>query len=92
MSTGLLAFFAILPILVALILMVPLRWPSTRAMPLAFLTGAVLAMSVWHLSGLRIGALFIPDPQKPVNGLRLNACNLRYALGGSPGRSAQCYF
>ena len=59
MSTGLLAFFAILPILVALILMVPLRWPSTRAMPLAFLTGAVLAMSVWHLSGLRIGALFI---------------------------------
>ncbi len=59
MSTGLLAFFAIMPILVALILMVPLRWPSTRAMPLAFLTGAVLAMSVWHLSGLRIGALFI---------------------------------
>ncbi|MBO4295612.1 MAG: L-lactate permease, partial [Desulfovibrio sp.] len=59
MSTGLLAFFAIMPILVALILMVPLRWPSTRAMPLAFLTGAALAMGVWGLSGMRIGALFI---------------------------------
>ncbi len=59
MSTGLLAFFAIMPILVALILMVPLRWPSTRAMPLAFLTGAALAMAVWHLSAVRIGALFI---------------------------------
>jgi lactate permease len=51
--------FAILPIVVALILMVPLRWPSTRAMPLAFLTGAALAMGVWGLSGMRIGALFI---------------------------------
>ena len=59
MSTGLLALFAILPIVVALILMVPLRWPSTRAMPLAFLTGAALAMGVWGLSGVRIGALFI---------------------------------
>ncbi len=59
MSTGLLALFAILPIVVALILMVPLRWPSTRAMPLAFLTGAALAMGVWGLSGMRIGALFI---------------------------------
>ncbi|MBO4684882.1 MAG: L-lactate permease, partial [Desulfovibrio sp.] len=59
MSTGLLALFAIMPIVVALILMVPLRWPSTRAMPLAFLTGAALAMGVWGLSGMRIGALFI---------------------------------
>ncbi len=41
MSTGMLALLAICPILVALVLMVGLRWPSTRAMPLAFLTGAV---------------------------------------------------
>ncbi len=39
--------------------MVVLRWPSTRAMPLAFLTGAALAMGVWKLSALQISALFI---------------------------------
>ena len=59
MSIGLLAFFAIVPILIALILMVPLRWPSTRAMPIAFLSSAVLAFIVWELSAARIGALFI---------------------------------
>lgn len=59
MSIGLLAFFAIVPILIALILMVPLRWPSTRAMPLAFLSSVILAYLVWELSGSRIGALFI---------------------------------
>jgi lactate permease len=59
MSVELLALFAICPILVALVLMVGLRWPSTRAMPLAFLTGAALAMGVWKLSTLQISALFV---------------------------------
>ena len=59
MSTGLLALLAILPILVALILMVGLRWPSTRAMPLAFITGAALALGVWHLPPLQVAALFL---------------------------------
>ncbi|MDD6181873.1 MAG: L-lactate permease [Desulfovibrionaceae bacterium] len=59
MSVELLALFAICPILVALVLMVGLRWPSTRAMPLAFLTGAALAMGVWKMPALQISALFI---------------------------------
>ena len=59
MSVGLLALFAVCPILVALILMVGFRWPSTRAMPLAFLTGAALAYFVWKLTPIQIGALFI---------------------------------
>lgn len=59
MSTGMLALLAIVPILVALILMVGLRWPSTRAMPLAFLTGAALAMGVWSLPPLHVVALFL---------------------------------
>lgn len=59
MSTSFLALMAILPILVALVLMVGLRWPSTRAMPLAFLTGAGLAYFIWKLTPLHIAALFI---------------------------------
>ncbi len=53
------AILAFLPILVALILMAGMRWPSTRAMPLAWLVGAVLAFSVWKLSVLQISALTI---------------------------------
>ncbi|MBO5490435.1 MAG: L-lactate permease [Desulfovibrio sp.] len=59
MSTGVLALLAIVPILVALVLMVGLRWPSTRAMPLAFLTGAALAMAVWGLPFKHVAALFL---------------------------------
>ena len=51
------AILAFLPILVALILMAGMRWPSTRAMPLAWLVGAVLAFSVWKLNVLQISAL-----------------------------------
>jgi len=53
------AILAFLPILVALVLMVGMRWPSTRAMPLAWLTAAVLAFFVWKLSVLQISALTI---------------------------------
>lgn len=59
MSTGVLALLAVLPILVALILMVGFRWPSTRAMPLAFLTGAALAYFVWKMPLPHIGGLFV---------------------------------
>ena len=59
MSVPILAAIAVCPILVALILMVGFRQPSTRAMPLAYLTGAVLAFLVWKLSGLQIAALTI---------------------------------
>ena len=40
MSVELLAMVAVLPILVALILMVGMRWPATKAMPLAWLVCA----------------------------------------------------
>ena len=41
MSIGLLAFLAFIPILIALILMAGMRWPSPRAMPIAWLAGVV---------------------------------------------------
>ncbi len=49
MSLGLLAAIAFLPILLALILMVGLRWPATRAMPLAWLVTALAGVFVWKM-------------------------------------------
>lgn len=59
MSFGLYALLAFIPILVALVLMVGLRWSSTRAMPIAWITAAVLAFAVWKLDVLRICALSV---------------------------------
>ncbi len=59
MSFGFYAVLAFIPILIALILMVGLRWPSTRAMPLAWLSAAVLAFAVWDLDVIRIAALSV---------------------------------
>lgn len=47
MSVGLLALMAALPIIVIFVTMVGFRWPSTRAMPLAFLLTLVLALVIW---------------------------------------------
>ena len=49
MSIYFLALLALLPILVALVLMVGFRWAATRAMPLAWLIAAVSAVVVWQL-------------------------------------------
>ncbi|WP_027371518.1 L-lactate permease [Desulfovermiculus halophilus] len=49
MSVGFLGILAFVPILVALVLMVGFRWPATRAMPLAWLTAAILAAAVWQM-------------------------------------------
>lgn len=59
MSFGFYAVLAFIPILIALILMVGLRWSSTRAMPLAWLSAAVLAFAVWDLDVIRIAALSV---------------------------------
>jgi lactate permease len=47
MSVGLLALMAALPIIVIFVTMVGFRWPSTRAMPLAFVLTLVLALVIW---------------------------------------------
>lgn len=57
MSIALAALFAFLPILLALILMAGLRWPSTKAMPLSFLLAAAEACFIWQLPALRVVAL-----------------------------------
>ncbi|MDR1366630.1 MAG: L-lactate permease [Puniceicoccales bacterium] len=57
MSTNLLAIVALLPILVALVLMVGLRWGAAKAMIIAWLTCALAALFVWHLPLLYVTAL-----------------------------------
>ena len=52
-----LALLALLPILVALVLMVGFRWPATRAMPLAWLAAVAGAMIGWELEPLYVAAL-----------------------------------
>ncbi len=49
MSVSILAVTAAIPIVVALILMVGLNWPATRAMPLAWLAGALNAVLIWKM-------------------------------------------
>lgn len=47
MSAGTIALLAFIPIAMIFILMAGLRWPATRAMPLAFLSALLLALLVW---------------------------------------------
>ncbi|HEV8078093.1 MAG TPA: L-lactate permease [Marinobacter sp.] len=54
MSTGLLAFFAFVPILLAGILLIGLRWPARRAMPLVYLASAGIALFAWDMSFNRV--------------------------------------
>ncbi len=54
MSTGLLALFAFTPILLAAVLLIGLRWPASRAMPVVFLFTAALGLFIWDMSFTRI--------------------------------------
>jgi len=54
MSTGLLAFFAFVPILLAGILLIGLRWPARRAMPLVYLASVGIALFAWDMSFNRV--------------------------------------
>ncbi len=49
MTVGVLALVALSPIALALVLMIWLRWPATRAMPLAWLVTAVAGLLVWGM-------------------------------------------
>ncbi len=54
MSNGLLALCAFSPILLAAILLIGLRWPARRAMPVVFLLTAGIALFVWDMSFNRV--------------------------------------
>lgn len=54
MSPNLLALLAFSPILLAAILLVGLRWPAKRAMPLVFVVTAAIALYCWEMSFNRV--------------------------------------
>lgn len=55
MSLSLQAFLAFFPILLAGILLVGLRWPAKRAMPIVFVASFIIALFVW---GMPINRIF----------------------------------
>ncbi|WP_027722322.1 L-lactate permease [Maridesulfovibrio zosterae] len=59
MSVGILAIVALIPILLALVLMVGMRWPATKAMPVAWLSAVAGAIAVWNLPAAYVAALTI---------------------------------
>ena len=59
MSLGLLALLALSPILLVFFLLVLLRWPATKAMPVAFLVTCILAFSIWKVPPVQIAAASI---------------------------------
>lgn len=54
MSSGILALLALLPIVLAGILLVGLRWPARQAMPLVYLVTAAIGLLAWDMSFNRI--------------------------------------
>jgi lactate permease len=56
MGLGSQALLAFSPILVAGILLVGLRWPAKRAMPIVFLQTAVIAIAAWDMTFQRVAA------------------------------------
>ncbi|MEW6663110.1 MAG: L-lactate permease [Bacillota bacterium] len=59
MNLGLAALLATAPIAVVFIFLVIMRWPAKKAMPVAYVVTAVLAVSVWKVSGTVIAAATI---------------------------------
>ncbi|MCJ7581103.1 MAG: L-lactate permease [Candidatus Aminicenantes bacterium] len=75
MSIGLMAFLALFPILVVFLLIVLLRKPATKAMPLAYLVTCILAFSVWKVPLAQISAA-------SVDGL-ITAASIMYIIIGA---------
>ncbi len=63
------------PIIAVAIFLVALRWPASRAMPLAYLTAVVVALFFWKLSALQVFAASL-------NGLVIT-CTLLYIIFGA---------
>ncbi len=75
MSTGLLALISLLPIISVAVFLVLLRWPASRAMPIAYVVAVVLAYFIWQIPTTKIMAA-------SVNGLII-ALTLIYIIFGA---------
>jgi lactate permease len=59
MSNGMLALLSLVPIIAVGIFLVGLRWPASKAMPIAYLVTVVLALFVWKIPGAKVAAASI---------------------------------
>ena len=75
MELGTLALLSLLPIAVVAVLLVGLRWPASKAMPLSYVVALVLALAVWRVPGAQAAAA-------TVNGL-ITAATLVYIIFGA---------
>ena len=56
MTIGILALLSLLAIVAVALFLAILRWPTSKAMPISYLTAAVLALGVWPVSFPQVGA------------------------------------
>lgn len=75
MSTGMLAFLSLLPIIAVGVFLVGLKMPASKAMPISYLVAVGLALFVWKVPGATVGAASI-------NGL-ITAGTLLYIIFGA---------
>ncbi|MEN2980796.1 L-lactate permease [Tistrella bauzanensis] len=54
MTTGIQALLAFLPILVAGVMLIGLRWPARRAMPIVYILTIAIALGLWGVSVNRV--------------------------------------
>lgn len=56
MNLGIQAFLAVMPIVVAAVLLVGMRWPAKRAMPIVYIVAAAIGLFFWGVPFSRIAA------------------------------------
>jgi lactate permease len=56
MDLGLQSLLAVMPILVAAVLLVGFRWPAKRAMPICYVVAVVIALWFWEVDFSRVAA------------------------------------
>ncbi|BAB05851.1 L-lactate permease [Halalkalibacterium halodurans] len=59
MTTGWLAFMSLLPIIVVGVLLVGMRMPASKAMPISFLVAAGLSLFIWQVPVKQVTAASI---------------------------------
>ncbi len=55
-TSGFYAFVALLPIIAVMFFLVVLRWPATRAMPVAYVMTAAFALFLWDVAPVHVAA------------------------------------
>lgn len=54
MNLGIQALLAVMPILVAAVLLVGFRWPAKWAMPIVYIVAVIIALTAWQVSAARV--------------------------------------